>query len=89
LWFASGSITFGTDNAAASISDSDAEKLIARITMSPTADLGGCRLSYSDYVSIPYVCDATSLFVYARTLNDHTFFAAATDLRLRMTYELD
>jgi hypothetical protein len=89
LWFASGSITFGTDNSAPNASDSDLEKIIGRVTCSPVRDLGGSRISYTDYLSLPYVCDATSLYVYAVTLNDHNFFGTATDLRLRLFYELD
>jgi hypothetical protein len=38
---------------------------------------------------VPYACDATSLYVYAITLNDHNFFAASTDLRLTLVAELD
>lgn len=89
LWFARASITFGTNNSAPSISDSDAEKIIGRVTCSPVRDLGGCRISYSDYLSLPYVCDATSLFVYAVCLNDHAVFTAVTDLYLTLAYEID
>lgn len=89
LWFASGSITFGTDNSAPSISDSDAEKLIGRVTTTAVRDMGGCRITYCDYLSMPYICDATSLYVYAIALNDHNFFGATSDLRLRLFYELD
>lgn len=88
LWFASATITFGTDNAAPSISDADAQLIVGRIQLAPSRDLGGNRHLPGDYISLPYHCDATSLFVYAVTLADNNFFAAATDLWLQLYYDL-
>lgn len=87
LYLASAAITFGADNAAPSISDTDAEKLLQVISI-PLEDLGGSRFGALSGLSVPYVCDATSLFVYAVTRVAHTFFGAATDLRLRLHTEL-
>lgn len=88
LWLASASITFGTDNAAPSISDTDAEKLLGVIPLA-ALDLGGSRTGVIGNLAIPYLCDATSLFVYAITRADHSFFAAATDLRVTLFFERD
>lgn len=86
LWFASASITFGTDNAAPSISDTDAEKIVGTVSVS-MQDLGSNRIgTWSG--AMPYTCDATSLFVYAITRAAHNQFAAATDLRLKLFAEL-
>jgi hypothetical protein len=86
LYFSSASITFGTDNAAPSISDSDAENLGPQMPVAAD-DLGGVRLLAAQGLWLPYTCAATSLFVYARadTISNN-FFGAATDLRLRLLY---
>ena len=86
LWFASASITFGTDNAAPSISDTDAEKIVGTVSVS-MQDLGGCRIgTWSG--AMPYACDATSLYVYAVTRTAHNQFAATSNLRLTLLAEL-
>lgn len=83
LYLSSGSITFGTDNAAPSVSDTDARKL-GHVIGVAALDVGGSRLCQLGDISIPYICDATSLFVYARTRDAHSFFGAVTDLKLRL-----
>lgn len=90
LFFAAASITFGTDNAAPSISDADQAKIHGQATLTFT-DLGNSRVATLDSISIPYYCDATSLYVYAitnTTLPSPTFFGAAGDLPIRLFYEL-
>lgn len=86
LFFADQTITFGTDNSAVSISDADAANLVPVRLGIPMNDLGGVRVGNAQDVWLPYKCNATSLFVYARTLVGHNFFAAATDLVLRLHY---
>lgn len=88
LVFASGSITFGTDNAAPSVSDSDAEKILHSEIIVPI-DLGGAKFGSITTIDLPYICDATSLYVYAIARSAHTFFGAVTDLRLRLLYTVD
>lgn len=88
LYLASASIAFGTDNAAPSVSDADAAKLGMVIGMS-AIDVGGARLAQAHGLSVPYVCDATTLLVYARTRDANGFFSAVTDLTLRLFLELD
>jgi len=83
LFFFQGTVTFGTDNTAPSISDADSLKFIAARTITLT-DLGGVRVGGLDSISIPYVLDGTDLIVHAITNVAHTFFGAATDLRLRV-----
>lgn len=88
LWFFSGSVTFGTDNAAPSISDADARKHVAGPVAVPVTDLGGCRAGSIHSLRVPYTCDATSLYVYATTLSANNFFAAVGDLKLTLFYEV-
>jgi hypothetical protein len=83
LWFFQGSVTFGTDNAAPSLSDADSLKYVGDITIA-MVDLGSVRVGSANSVSIPYVLDGTDLLVYATTNTGHTFFGAVTDLRLRV-----
>lgn len=89
LWFSKASITFGTDNAAPSVSDADAANLIGGPVAVSFADLGGCRFGSVDSVTIPYVCAATSLFVYATTLSANAVFAGGADsLKLTLHYSI-
>ena len=88
LHLSAASITFGTDNAAPSVSDADAAKLGAILGLA-AVDVGGARIAQAYNLSVPYVCDATTLYVYARTRDGHSFFGAATDLKLRLFFEPD
>lgn len=84
LYFFQGSVTFGTDNAAPSISDADSLKFVGQLPVALT-DLGGVRVGSVDSVSIPYVLDGTDLYVYAVAVSiAASFFGAVTDLRLRV-----
>lgn len=87
LFLSSGAITFGTDNAAPSVSDADGEKILQSISVVMT-DIGVTSVATAGNLLVPYVCDATSLYVYAMTRTSHTFFGAATDLRLKLLYEV-
>lgn len=88
LYLASGSITFGTDNAAPTVSDADAAKLLPVIGLA-AIDVGGARVLSASGIAVPYTCDATSLWVYARTREAHNQFGAVSDLKLRLFVELD
>lgn len=89
LYFFQGAVTFGTDNAAPSISDADSLKFVGR-TQVVLTDLGGVRVGSVDSISISYVLDGTDLFVYATATSiSAAFFGAVTDLRLRVHVERD
>lgn len=84
LYLFQGSVTFGTDNAAPSISDADSLKFVGTIPVA-LLDLGGVRVGSVDSISVPYVLDGTDLFVYATATSiAASFFGATTDLRLRV-----
>lgn len=85
LYISPSSITFGSDNSAPGVSDSDAQGL-RRITGLGFYDLGGCRLATLDSLNVAYMCAATSLYVYAVTTVANNFFAAATDLYLTLDF---
>lgn len=85
VWLFRSSVTAAADNAAFSLSDADSELLIGDpITLGPT------RSAVNNFVcgwygSIPYDCGATSLFALLQTNGAHTFFGAATSLKLTLT----
>lgn len=86
LYIFSASVTFGTDNSAPSISDSDTQYLCGRIPLS-FEDLGGVRVATADSLAVPYWCSGgTSLYVYAMTTVANNFFGAATDLPINLFY---
>ena len=87
LYIASATITFGTDNAAPSVSDADALKIHGLLPLT-VVDMGTSRLAVSGPTRHRYFCDATSLFVYARAVDANNFFTATDDLHLRLFYEL-
>lgn len=87
FYFFSGAVTFGTDNAAPALSDSDAEKFLFSQSNASPEDNGSAGLSSYETSGFPYVCDSTSLYVYARSVSNHNFFAAATDIVLRLFYD--
>lgn len=89
LYLAATTVTLGTDNAAPSISDADAAKLGHVIELPDAVDLGGSRLAQVHGLDVPYLCDATTLYVCAIARDPCDFFAAVTDLKLRLFLEPD
>lgn len=85
--FTRSSITPAADNAAYSISDADAVKIIGIAQLAGSLDIGGNRVAQMFNCAIPYDCAATSLFATLITRSAHTFFAATTDLQLIVTVE--
>lgn len=84
-WIFRDTVTAASDNAAFSISDADAQKLVGPpVTLGPVYS---ATLSFNAgwYGSIPYDCAATSLYVLLQTNGGHTFFGAATSLKLTLT----
>jgi hypothetical protein len=72
-------VTFGTDNSTPSISDTDAAKCQAMISLVSYVDLGGNHFLAAHNLSIPYVCAATSLFLGAITRTANAVFAGGAD----------
>ena len=79
--------TFGSDNGAPSISDADSDNIVGVIRFPPGIDLGGVRVASVDSITVPIKCAVTSLFGRLVTRSGHTFFAAATDLRVTLFFE--
>lgn len=83
------SATLGSDNAGLSPTDAEAAKVIGLIQLAPALDMGGSRLHTAHSISVPYVCDATSLYARLLTRVGHTFFTAVDDLHLTLFAQLD
>jgi hypothetical protein len=83
LFFHDRSVTFGTDNAAPSISDADNLFAGPTIEMPPPYDLGGARRASIDSLAVPIHANvgATGCFFGVVTLTGHTFFGAVGDLQ--------
>jgi hypothetical protein len=77
--------TPAADNAAFSISDADAAAMIcAPITLGPVYDAGLNKVCGWNG-SLAYTVGSTTLYALLRTDAGHTFFGAATSLKLRIT----
>lgn len=86
------SVTFGTDNAAPSISDADNIFSLGVIEFPFPKDLGGCRMSSIDSLSIPVQANASGI-IYGGlvTRSAHTFFSAggADSINIRLLFSTD
>jgi len=84
------SVTLAAVNAADSISDADALFKLGKIEFPyPTAQ-GLNRSAHIDSLAIPYVANASStIYLALVTRSAHTFFGAATDINVRLTYSKD
>jgi len=84
------SVTFGTDNAAPSISDADALFTLGVISFPYPYDLGGVRVSHIDSIALPVKANASGI-IFGRmvTRSAHTFFGNATDIQINLFFSLD
>lgn len=91
VWFFDSSATPASDNAAFSISDADALKLIGPpVQLTGAWDAGGCRVAGLANLYLPYTCSGgTSLYAMLVCRVGHTFFGAVTNLQLIVQMELD
>lgn len=85
------SITGASDNAAFDDSDTDMGEYVGRIKFFSTEWMSQSSNAVNERVglSIPYACDATSLFGILVGRTNHTFYGAATDLRVALTVVRD
>lgn len=83
-------VTFATDNAAPSISDTDNLTALPYLEVSAFRDLGGCHRGSVDSISVPIHASASSqVFFSALTETAHTFFGAATDIQYNFLLAVD
>jgi hypothetical protein len=88
LYFAGETITLATAvNDALNISDGDAAKLIGTANVTTSVDLANSRFGQNTDIGLPFSVNNGSLWVGATTAGTPTF-AAATDLKLRVTIEV-
>lgn len=84
------SVTFGSDNAAPSISDADVLFTLGVINFPYPYDLGGNRMSSIDSLAVPVKANASGqIFGRLVTRSGHTFFGAATALQVNLHFSLD
>lgn len=86
--FFDSSVTLASDNAAFSISDADALKVVGIVQLAGAYDIGANRVAQSTNIALPYTCSGgTSLFAGLLTRSGHTFFGAVTNLQLTVYVE--
>ncbi len=84
-------MTLASDNAAGpNVSDADALFHLGTINFPYPIAAGSNRISSIDSLGIGVVANAaTTIYVALVTRSGHTFFGAATDLQVRLTYTKD
>jgi hypothetical protein len=88
--FSRSSITPAADNAAFTISDTDALAVVGVAQLAGSFDLGANRLAQYFGPPIPYDCSGgTSLYANLICRVGHAFFGATTSLKLTVFLELD
>jgi len=88
LFFLRSNVSLGTINAAPSISDDNAAEIIGTCTVTTGTDLGGCKYGETSGLVLPFELPAQTLFVAATTAGTPTF-AAASDIRVRLSLQLE
>jgi hypothetical protein len=79
------SVTFGTDNAAPSISDADALFCLGVIQFPYPNDLGGARVATVDSLSIPFDANAaTTIYGGMVTRSANAAHPVATNIQIRL-----
>jgi hypothetical protein len=86
LVFLDDNVSLGTENAAPSISDTDAEKVIAIERVSSYTDLGGADVARPDFPPIPFKVAAGTLYVGAISRDTKTYTAAGLRLKLAVRF---
>jgi hypothetical protein len=81
--------TLATDNNAFSISDADLLNVVAVVQLTGAFDFALNRLCVAHNLSIPYTCNATSLFAAMITRSANAAYATATLIKLSVTVERD
>lgn len=86
--FLDSNVSLGTINAAPSISDTNAQQLIApAVPVSSYTDMGGCQIAGPSFDPIPFET-ATGILYVAAISRDTKTYTAASDLRLKVMIRL-
>lgn len=83
------SVTLASDNAAADFSDSDMENCLGVVEFPYPKQHGSNYFATAPNIGLEVVSNATSIFGALVTRSGHTFFGAATDLRVSLTFSQD
>lgn len=90
LFFLRSNVTFGTANAAPSISDANAENIIGRVTIAAAdyTDLGGCDFAQAHNLNIPFVLPSNQRELYVAAITNGTPTHTASGIVLRVAVEV-
>lgn len=90
LYIGDRTFALGTDNAAISITDANALFLTPTLYFPPPDSLVGSKVASVDSLAIPVKANASNtIFARMVTNTGHTFFAAATDIQVKLYFSLD
>lgn len=83
--------SIGTENSGASISDANALKVLARVTVATAdyIDLGGVRVAVVDLIGFRVKCTAATNSLYVATITTGTPTYAGGSLTLRLWFDWD
>ena len=87
LVFLDADVTLGTVNDAVSISDANAERVLAVVPVLSYDDLGGCKVARPSFDPIPFEVTKKNLYVGAVSRDTKTY-TAASDIRLKVFVRL-
>lgn len=87
LVFLDADVALGTINAAPSITDTDAERVLAVVPVTSYDDLGGCRVARPSFDPIPFELSTVNLYVAAISKDTKTY-TAASDIRVKLFVRL-
>ena len=89
LWFLRSNVALGTKNSAPSITDTNAEEIIGKVTVTTSDDLGGCKQGQAEGIALPFELPAggTALYVAATTAGTPTQTASGIFLRIGLEIE--
>ena len=88
LVFIDADVALGTINSAPSISDTDAERILAVIPVNTYTDVGGSRVARPLFDPIPFQVSTVNLYVAAISRDSKTY-ASASSLRVKLLIRLD
>lgn len=87
LYFFNAAATLGTINAAISISDADAAKLIGTAAVTTSTDLINSRFGQNTDIGLPFDVEGGTIYVAATTAGTPTHSSAGIQLRLSVEVE--
>lgn len=90
LYFLRSNVTFGTANAAPSISDANAQQVFGRVAIASAdwTDLGGCDFAQAHNLNMPFVLPSNQREIYVAAVTNGAPTHSAAGIVLRIGVEV-